>query len=101
TDGIRSLGRGKLRLRLELALEEMAKSKVAGEFQFAANTITVDPPLPPIERAGGRVSFTESSLAIQDVRGQLFGGEVRIAGGSQPGGSVALTAEGRATVEGL
>ncbi|MSQ62313.1 MAG: TIGR02099 family protein [Betaproteobacteria bacterium] len=101
TDGMRSLGQGKLRLHLELALHEMAKSKVAGEYQFSGNVITVDPRLPPIERAGGRVSFTESSLLIQDVRGQLFGGEIRIAGGSKPGASVVLNAEGRATVEGM
>ena len=101
TDGMSSLGRGKLRLRLELALHEMAKSKVAGEYQFAGNAITVDSRLPPIERAGGRVSFTDSSIAIQDVRGQLFGGEIRISAGSKPGSSVVVTAEGRATVEGM
>ena len=61
-------------------LHEMAKSKIAGEYQFAGNAITLDPRLPPIERAGGRVSFTESSLAVHDVRGQLFGDQVRISG---------------------
>ncbi|MEK6244168.1 MAG: YhdP family protein [Pseudomonadota bacterium] len=101
TDGMSSLGRGKLRLRLELALHEMAKSKVAGDYQFEGNAITVDPRLPPIERAGGRVDFTESSLAIQDLRGQLFGDQVRISGSSKPDASVVVTAEGRATVEGM
>jgi uncharacterized protein (TIGR02099 family) len=101
TDGMSSLGRGKLRLRLELALHEMAKSKVAGDFQFAGNTLTVDPRLPPIERALGRVDFTESSLAIPEVRGQLFGDQVRISGGSRPDASVLVSAEGRATVESM
>ena len=101
TDSMSSLGRGKLRLRLELALREMAKSKVAGDYQFAGNTLTVDSRLPPIERALGRVKFTESSLAIQDVQGLLFGGEVRLSGGSKPDSSVVMTAEGRATVEGM
>ncbi len=101
TDGMSSLGRGKLRLHLELALREMAKSKVAGDYQFAGNAITLNPQLPPIEHASGRVSFTDSSIAIQDVRGQLFGGEIRISGGSKPGSGVVVTAEGRATVEGM
>jgi uncharacterized protein (TIGR02099 family) len=101
TDGMSSLGRGKLRLRLELALHEIAKSKVAGDFQFAGNTLTVDPRLPPIERALGRVDFTESSLAIPEVRGQLFGDQVRISGGSRPDASVLVSAEGRATVESM
>jgi uncharacterized protein (TIGR02099 family) len=101
TDGMTSLGRGKLRLHLELALRAMPKSKVAGEYQFSGNAVTVDPRLPPIERATGRVSFTESSITVHDVRGQLFGDQVRITGGSKPGSSVVVTAEGRATVEGM
>ena len=101
TDNMSALGRGKLRLRLELALHEMAKSKIAGVYQFAGNAVTVDPRLPPIERAGGGIGFTESSIAIQDVRGQLFGDQVRISGGSKPGASVVVTAEGRATIDGM
>ena len=101
TDGMSSLGRGKLRLRLELALHEMDKSKVAGEYQFVANTVTLDARLPPVERATGRVKFTESSIAIEDVRGQLFGDQLRLSGGSTPDAGVVVTAEGRATVEGL
>jgi uncharacterized protein (TIGR02099 family) len=101
TDGMTSLGRGKLRLHLELALRAMSKSKVAGEYQFSGNAVTVDPRLPPIERAVGRVGFTESSIAIQDVRGQLFGDQIRISGGSKPGASLLVNAEGRATVDGM
>jgi uncharacterized protein (TIGR02099 family) len=101
TDNMSALGHGKLRLRLELALHEMAKSKIAGDYQFSGNAVTVDPRLPPIERTGGRVSFTESSIAVHDVRGQLFGDQVRISGGSKPGSSVVVTAEGRATIDGM
>ena len=101
TDGLAAAGRGRLRARLELALHELAKSKVAGDYQFAGNALTVDPRLPPIERALGHLSFTESSFAIQDLRGQLFGGDVRISGGTRPGAGVLVSVEGRATVEGL
>jgi uncharacterized protein (TIGR02099 family) len=101
TDDMTATGRGKLRLKLELMLNEIARSKVAGDYQFASNAITLDPRLPPIQRASGRVDFTESTLSIQDVRGQLFGGEVGISGGSRPDSSVAVVAEGRATVDGI
>ena len=101
TDGMAALGRGKLKLRLDLALHEMAKSKVAGDFQFSGNSVTVDSRLPPVERASGRVSFTEASLALGDVRGQLLGGDVRIGGGSKGEAGVVIAAEGRATIEGL
>ncbi len=101
TEAMTSLGRGRLRLRLDLALQEMARSKVAGEYQFAGNSITLDPRLAPIERASGRLAFTEQSLAVRDLRGQMFGDQVRIAGGSNPDGSVQIGIEGRASVEGM
>jgi uncharacterized protein (TIGR02099 family) len=101
TDGMNALGQGRLRLRLELMLHELEKSRTAGDFQFSGNAITLDARLPPVQRAGGRIGFTESSLTVGDVRGQLLGGEVRISGGSRPGAGVVVAAEGRATVEGL
>src|SRR5438093_3973985 len=42
SDGMTSLGQGRLRLRLELMLHELEKSKTAGDFQFSGNAITVD-----------------------------------------------------------
>ena len=101
TDGMSASGHGKLKLKLELPLGGLSKSKVAGEYQFTGNTVTVNPRLPPVERASGRVSFTESSLQVHDVRGQLFGGDARISGGTRPGAGVVVTAEGRMTVDGI
>lgn len=101
TEAMTSLGRGRLRMRLDLMLKDMARSKIAGEYQFAGNSITLDPRLAPIERASGRIAFTEDSLLIREIRGQMFGDQVRIAGGSKPDGGVQITAEGRATVEGM
>jgi uncharacterized protein (TIGR02099 family) len=101
TEAITSLGRGRLKLRLDLALKEMARSKVAGEYQFAGNSIALDPRLAPIERASGRLAFTENSLMVREIRGQMFGDQLRIAGGSNSDGSVQIAIDGRATVEGM
>jgi len=101
TEPMNATGRGRLRLRLDLPLHELAHTKVAGEYQMQANAVTVDPRLPPIERATGSVRFTESGLTLPEIRGQLFGDQVRISGGTRPDASVVITAEGRATVEGM
>jgi uncharacterized protein (TIGR02099 family) len=96
TDAMHAAGRATLALKLDLPLGGLAQSKVAGEFRFDDNSIALMPELPPIEHAGGMVSFTGSSVTVHDVKGQLFGGQVRINGGSAPGAGVRVVARGRA-----
>jgi len=98
TAAIAASGHGKLRLKLDLPLAERAATRVAGEYEFTGNQVTLHPQLPPIERAGGKLSFTESGFAVHDVRGRLFGGAVAISGGSRPGGDIEVQAKGDATV---
>src|SRR6266513_4739835 len=86
TESMSALGRGRLSLKLELPITNLAATKVAGEYQFANNSLTVYPQLPPVERATGKVSFTESTLAVSGVQGRLFGGPLAVSGGSRPGG---------------
>jgi uncharacterized protein (TIGR02099 family) len=95
TDGVRASGHGSLRLKLDLALADLAASKVAGEYEFAGNTVTVHRQLPPIERATGRFGFTESGVSVHGVKGRLFGAPLEITGGSRPGGSIEIAASGR------
>ena len=101
TDPMAASGRGRLRLKLELPLGEAARTRLAGEYQFTGNTLTVDARLPPLENAGGRLAFTDGGLTVQDVRAQLFGGDVRLQGGTRPDGSVLVQADGRATADGI
>jgi uncharacterized protein (TIGR02099 family) len=100
TDPMSASGRGKLRLKLDLPLKDLPKTRVAGEYEFAGSNLSVHPQLPPIERAAGKLAFTESTLSVQDVRGQLFGGSVAINGGTRADSSVEIVAKGDATVAG-
>ena len=102
TESMSALGRGRLSLKLELPITNLAATKAAGEYEFANNSLTVYPQLPPVERATGKVSFTESTLAVNGVRGRLFGGPLAVSGGSRPGGgAIEVVAKGEATLAGV
>ena len=96
---MQATGRGKLRLKLELPLADLAKTKVDGEYDFAANEVKVIAELPPIEQAAGRVAFTDSGITLHGVRGRLLGGALTATGGTQPRGGVEIMVRGDATVE--
>ena len=91
-------GQGKLNLRLELPLKDLPKTRVAGEYEFDGNELVVNPQLPPIEAAAGKVAFTESTLTVRGVQGRLFDGPVAISGGTQGDGTVQVVARGDATL---
>ena len=99
TAGLKAAGSGKLRLKLDLPIAEMAKASVAGEYEFAANQVSIAPWLPPVEAAAGSLAFTESSFTLREVRGRLLGGALAVSGGSQPGRGVEVVARGEASVE--
>ena len=101
TDPMSATGAGRLGLKLEIPLGDAARTRVSGEYRFAGNALRMDARLPPIERASGSVAFTDASLTVRDTAGQLFGGPVTIAGGTQPDGALAVVARGSFTAEGI
>ena len=97
--GMKADGRGKLRLKLDLPLAELAKTRVSGEYDFGANQVTVLPWLPPVEAASGRVTFGEAGFTLHDVRGRFMGGPVGISGGTRAGRGVEILARGDASID--
>jgi uncharacterized protein (TIGR02099 family) len=100
TEPFAASGRGRLGVKLEIPLEEPHTTRVAGEFNLAANTLSLSRQLPPIERASGRLSFTESGFTVHDLRGRFLGGGISVDGGTQPGG-IEVRAKGEAAVAAL
>jgi uncharacterized protein (TIGR02099 family) len=89
-------GDGHLRLKLELPLADLRSSKADGDYELAENEIVLAPRLAPLAHAQGRIAFTQSTFALHDVSGRIFGGPVAITGGTRPGGSVEIRARGEA-----
>jgi uncharacterized protein (TIGR02099 family) len=96
TQAMTARGDGRLRLQLELPLAKLAASKVSGEYELLDNDIALARGLPPIQAARGKVAFTESSLALHEVRGRIFGGAVAITGSTRANGSMDFVARGEA-----
>jgi len=88
TEAMSASGDGRLRLKLELPLAELRNTKVAGEYELAGNEVTLARDVPPLTQAQGSVAFTESTLALRDVRARAFGGPLTISGGTRRGSSV-------------
>ena len=100
TDPMSASGRGRLRLKLDLPLQDLPQTRVAGDYEFQENSLVVHAQVPTIESAAGKLSFTESTLAVHDLRGQVFGGAVAVSGGTRKDRSMEIVAKGDATVEG-
>jgi uncharacterized protein (TIGR02099 family) len=100
-DQLSAQGDGKLALKLELPLAELARSKVEGTYQFSANDIVLHPGIPPLERAAGRLAFTEAGFSVPGVKARLLGGNVAISGGPAGDSGIEIVARGDARAEAL
>ncbi len=101
TDGFAAAGPGRLQLRMELPLEDFARSRLNGEFQFANNAVVFDSQLPPLERATGRIGFSEAGLSIPEIRGVFLGGPVQLSGGMRGAGNLVVNARGDVQAQNL
>lgn len=95
THGWQAQGSGKLSLKLAIPLRAMEKSRVAGVYQFAGNTVTIAPELPVAEQAGGRVEFTQSTVRTQNLTATVLGGPATISASSAADGAVRVNVQGR------
>jgi uncharacterized protein (TIGR02099 family) len=94
TDNIEAEGHGALRLKIDLPLADPAGTKVAGDFNFAGNTVMLGQ-LPTIERASGGFSFTDAGFQVHRASGRMLGAPIEITGGTRANGVIELAAYGR------
>ncbi len=100
TEGMRASGNGHLDLALEIPLAEaqLGESKIDGTYYFENNEVTVDAALPPFRQVNGTVQFSGNDLRVPEINATLFGGPLKIKGGTQKDGRVLITANGSISV---
>jgi uncharacterized protein (TIGR02099 family) len=101
TDRMRASGNGQLKLRLDLLLAHLAASKVAGEYRFEGNSVSLVPGLPQIARASGRLSFGEAGFTLHEAKGTVLGGSVTASGASRGKQGLRIAVRGDATADGV
>lgn len=100
TEGMKAQGRGRLALKLTIPLRSINDSRVAGNYQFVANGLRVDPDMPALDQVNGKLEFTEASVRAQGIAAQVFGGPATLNLATQDKG-IAVTAAGRANIDAL
>jgi uncharacterized protein (TIGR02099 family) len=99
-------GNADLKLKLNLPLNQMDRSKVQGNLTFNNNDIWLTPESPLFFRTRGGMSFTESTLTLQNIQTHTLGGDAKIEGGyrlwpSSSESSFVIKASGNFSSEGL
>jgi len=101
TEGWEARGAGRLTLKLNIPLRAEHKIKLAGAYEIAGNTVVVHPEAPAVERASGRVEFTDSSVWAKGVTGTVLGGPVSITADIRGEATETITVQGRIDTDNL
>ena len=101
-DEAQASGDARLHLQLDLPIEQIAQSKVAGLVTLPGNDLRMTPDTPLLTGAQGNVRFSDTGFALQELRVHLLGGQAQVSGGmDSPAADVVVRARGTATAEGL
>ena len=75
-------GSAPVALKLALPIDQLDRSTVQGSVTFAGNDLRLDADGPRLQAARGELTFTERGFQLAGLHAELFGGPVRIDGGS-------------------
>ncbi len=90
-----------LKLNLTLPVFDMAATAVKGSVLLSGNDLRLQPELPLLGAAQGRVDFSNTGFAVVGATARLLGGDASFSGGTQLDRSVRITGQGVATAEAL
>jgi len=101
TDEMKADGNGELDIHLNLPLETLDKSKIAGSYRFDGNRLVVDKDLPALTDVRGQLSFSSEQLEAKGLHGLLLGTPLVVDIKTLGAGNVQVQAAGEITVAGL
>ena len=101
TDNMDATGNTLLRLNLNVPLRHAHDTTVAGDLVFDGSSLTPAHGMPPLQNIHGRLQFTNTGIAAQNIVARLLGGPVTISATTQPGGGTRLVTQGRISAPGL
>lgn len=97
TQDLRATGTGRLQIRVDLPVRNLNATRVAGNYVFQNNQVTLDD-LPVFTQVNGRLDFSEAGFALRGITAQWMGGPLTVSGQPRADGSVLLAAQGSANV---
>lgn len=97
----RAQGNAELKLKLDMPISDAHATRVSGQFRLAGADLMLAPGAPAIGGASGTIAFDERTFRLENVRARFLGGDVRVSGGTQPDGTVRVTAGGTVTGQGI
>lgn len=101
TSGMQAQGDGSLQLQIAMPLDHVDDTSVVGEYTFVNNRVLADAAMPPMSEVNGRLQFTEKGITVRSASANMLGAPLSLAVGTRADGSVAIDAQGGATVAGL
>ncbi|MFP5461812.1 MAG: YhdP family protein, partial [Gammaproteobacteria bacterium] len=94
-------GRARLKLRLDLPLDDLDGTRVAGRVQFLGNELTLDDTLPVFSGVTGALEFTERGMALRELSATFLGGPLRVSGETPEPGRFTIRGDGRIAADGM
>ena len=97
TQDVRATGNGRLQLRIDLPIRNLPAVRVAGNYQFQNNQVTIEE-FPPLTQVNGRLDFSEAGIVPRGITAQFLGGPVSVSGQLRADGALVLAAQGSANM---
>ena len=76
-------GNAELKLRLNLPVMSLDRSKVQGSVTLAGNDVQISPAVPMLARTRGVLGFNETGVSQANVQARFLGGDLRVDGGAR------------------